>query len=151
MANTEQDLETLVAQINDATNQVAAKLDAQAASIQALKNQIDAGTPVNQAQLDALASSLTAERDRLQTLGADPANPPLSRAATNARARDDTWAATGRETRSRERRRKRPSSVASWRGLRRGERTRHPQHFSNSVTVQRRTADMADHGRRGAR
>jgi len=71
----ELDLETLISDIDAATNAVATKLDAQTAQIQALKDQIAAGTPVSQAQLDALAANLTTERDRLRVLGADASNP----------------------------------------------------------------------------
>ena len=65
----------LVTDIDAATNAVAAKLDTQFAMIADLQAQVAAGTPVSQAQLDALGAALTAEKDRLVALGADPANP----------------------------------------------------------------------------
>lgn len=65
------DVKAIVAEIDSATNAVAAKLDAQAKRIEEL---IAAGGATPE-QLAELATSLTTERDRLQTLGADPANP----------------------------------------------------------------------------
>ncbi len=69
------EVKQLVSDLNDETNAVAAKIDAQAAAIQALKDQIAAGTPVSQADLDAIGRGLTAVSDRLKTLGADTSNP----------------------------------------------------------------------------
>ncbi len=75
LMSTVNDVKQLVSDLNDETNTVAAKIDAQAAAIQALKDQIAAGTPVSQADLDAIGSGLTAVSDRLKTLGADTSNP----------------------------------------------------------------------------
>lgn len=65
----------LVADIDTETNAVAAKVDAQTAAIQVLKDQIAAGTPVTQADLDSLSDALTPISDRLKLIGADPADP----------------------------------------------------------------------------
>jgi uncharacterized coiled-coil protein SlyX len=69
----------LVKDLGTETDNLAARLDAkqaaQDAAIQALKDQIAAGGPVTQADIDGLAVDLTAEVSRLQSLGADPANP----------------------------------------------------------------------------
>jgi len=69
------EIEALVTAINDATNVVAGKLDGLLVTIADLQAQLAAGTPVTQAQLDALGAALTAEKDTLVALGADPADP----------------------------------------------------------------------------
>ena len=66
---------TLLTDIDTATNNVAAVLTAQVAIIADLQAQIAEGTPVTQEQLDALGAALTAEKDKLFVLAADPANP----------------------------------------------------------------------------
>jgi septal ring factor EnvC (AmiA/AmiB activator) len=75
MANDIQSIKQLVTEINDETNTVAARIDAQSAAIQALKDQIAAGTPVSQADLDAIAEGLAPISERLKALGQDSANP----------------------------------------------------------------------------
>lgn len=70
-----QSVKQLVSDLNDETNTVAAKIDAQAAAIQALKDQIAQGSPVTQQDLDEIASGLAPISDRLKALGADPAQP----------------------------------------------------------------------------
>lgn len=69
------DVKQLVADLNDETNSVAAKVDAQAAAIKALKDQIAQGSPVTQADLDEIATALTPISERLKAIGADQANP----------------------------------------------------------------------------
>jgi enamine deaminase RidA (YjgF/YER057c/UK114 family) len=68
-------IKKLVTDLNDETNSVAAKIDAQLAAIQALKDQIAAGTAVSQADLDEIGAGLQATSDRLKVLGSDPADP----------------------------------------------------------------------------
>lgn len=75
MAADVQGIKQLVTDINDETNTVAAKVDAQAKAIQDLKDQIAQGTPVTQEDLDAIANGLTPISDRLKAIGADPSNP----------------------------------------------------------------------------
>ncbi len=65
----------LVTDLDAETNDVAAKIDAQAAAIQALKDQIAAGGAVTQADLDAISDGLTPISDRLKALGSNPVDP----------------------------------------------------------------------------
>ena len=65
----------LVSDLDVETNAVAAKVDAQTAAIQALKDQIAAGGVVSQADLDAIEAGLTPISARLKALGADPTTP----------------------------------------------------------------------------
>ena len=69
------DILVLLTDIDMATNEVASTLGAQVAMIADLQAQIAAGTPITHEQLDALGAALTAEKDRLTALAADPANP----------------------------------------------------------------------------
>ena len=69
------DITALLTDIDEATNAVAAKIDEEIATIAELQAQIAAGTPITHEQLDALGAALTAEKDRLTALAADPANP----------------------------------------------------------------------------
>lgn len=68
-------IKKLVNDLNEETNTVAAKIDAQAEAIQKLKDQIAQGTPVSQADLDEIQSGLTPISERLKALGADPNEP----------------------------------------------------------------------------
>jgi len=65
----------LVKDLNDETNAVATKVDAQAALIKALSEKIAAGGVASQADLDAIADGLTPISARLKALGADATNP----------------------------------------------------------------------------
>jgi ABC-type transporter Mla subunit MlaD len=65
----------LVSDLNDETNAVAAKVDAQAAAIADLKAKIAAGSPATQEDLDAIAAGLAPISERLKALGADPTEP----------------------------------------------------------------------------
>lgn len=65
----------LVKDIDEETNAVAAKVEAQAAALQALKDQVAAGNPVTQDDLDAIGTELGTVSDRLRAIGADPTNP----------------------------------------------------------------------------
>jgi chromosome segregation ATPase len=65
----------LVADINDETNTIAGKVDAQTAKIEALKAQIAAGSGVTAQDLDDIAAGLTPISDRLKAIGADPDAP----------------------------------------------------------------------------
>lgn len=69
------DVNTLLDELNTATNDVAADVTAERAELKALREQIAAGTPVSQEQLDAVASRLGSTVARLQALAADPDNP----------------------------------------------------------------------------
>ncbi len=60
------DVQKLIAAMNDATNAIAARIDA-------LKAQIAGGVTPEDAT--AITDALTAEVAKLQALGADPANP----------------------------------------------------------------------------
>lgn len=71
----ESDIEQLVSDINDATNRVSERIDAQVKAIKDLSDQLATGGVVTQAQLDAIAAALTTEKDRLTTLGANPVAP----------------------------------------------------------------------------
>jgi len=75
LMSTVNDLKALVTALDTETNAVAAKLDAQIALIQQLKDQIANGSPVSQADLDAVVAGLQPISDRLTTLGADPNQP----------------------------------------------------------------------------
>jgi ABC-type transporter Mla subunit MlaD len=65
----------LVSDLNDETNAVAAKVDAQTAAIADLKAKIAAGSPATQEDLDAIAAGLVPISERLKALGADPTEP----------------------------------------------------------------------------
>lgn len=65
----------IVTDIDAETNTLAVKQQAEIALIADLKAQIAAGTPVTQADLDGLSDNLSAIRDRLKVIGADPADP----------------------------------------------------------------------------
>jgi hypothetical protein len=69
------EIKQLVTDINDETNAVATKVDAQGQAIADLKAQLAAGTPVSQADLDAIASGLGSVSDRLKAIGANPDEP----------------------------------------------------------------------------
>jgi len=69
------EVQTLIADINEATNVVAGKLDGLLVTIADLQAQLAQGVPVTQAQLDALGAALQAEKDLLTQLGSDPENP----------------------------------------------------------------------------
>ena len=69
------DIEKLISDVNDETNAIAARIDAEDKSIQDLKAQIAAGSPATQADLDAISANLTATSARLKALGVDPTNP----------------------------------------------------------------------------
>lgn len=71
----ELDLETLVTDLNTATNAMGVKQDAEIAEITALKAQIAAGVPVTQEQLDAVVAGLQPISDKLKAMGADPVVP----------------------------------------------------------------------------
>lgn len=75
MATDISSIKQLVTDINNETNDVAAKVDAQQASIDDLKAQLAAGTPVTQKDLDDLSASLTPISDRLKAIGSNPAQP----------------------------------------------------------------------------
>lgn len=75
LMTTVDNVKQLVADLNTETNNVAAKLDAQKAALEALKQKVDSGSPVTQADLDAIADGLTPISDRLKALGADDTNP----------------------------------------------------------------------------
>jgi septal ring factor EnvC (AmiA/AmiB activator) len=68
-------IKKLVTDIDTETNAVAAKVDAQAAAIQALKDQLAAGGTVTAADLQAIEDGLTPISTRLKALGSDPTNP----------------------------------------------------------------------------
>lgn len=74
MAKVDQ-LSAVIADINDATNRVAAKVDAELATIQALQAKLSSGTGVDPAELDPVLANLESVRNRLQGIGADPTNP----------------------------------------------------------------------------
>lgn len=65
----------LIADLNDETNTVAAKVDSQQTQIKALQDQIAAGGTVTAADLQAIADGLTPISERLKALGADPTQP----------------------------------------------------------------------------
>lgn len=65
----------LIVDLNDETNTLAAKVDAQAATIADLKAKLAAGSAVSQEDLDAIAAALTPISDRLKALGANPEAP----------------------------------------------------------------------------
>ena len=69
------DITALLTGIDEATNAVAAKIDAEIATIAELQAQIAAGTPVTQEQLDSLGAALTVQKDKLTALAADPTDP----------------------------------------------------------------------------
>lgn len=69
------DIKQLVRDLDDETNAVADKVDAQTAKIQELKDQIAAGGTVSQADLDEIAAGLTPISDRLKSLGANTDQP----------------------------------------------------------------------------
>lgn len=99
LMSTVQDVQQLVTDLKDETDKVAARLDAQAAAIQALKDQIAAGTPVSQEQLDRLVDGLAPISARLKALGSDPANPiPVDPQAPPAEAPPVDPAAAGAGT-----------------------------------------------------
>jgi peptidoglycan hydrolase CwlO-like protein len=68
-------IKQLVSDLNDETNAIAAKVDAQQKKIDDLSAQIAAGTPATQADLDAISDGLSPISDRLKALGANPAKP----------------------------------------------------------------------------
>ncbi len=68
-------IKQLVADLDKETNDVAAKVDAQAAAIAGLAAQVAAGGSVTQADLDAISDGLTPISARLKALGADTADP----------------------------------------------------------------------------
>jgi len=68
-------IEQLISDINDETNTVATKLDAQAKTITDLQAQVAAGSPVTSDQLQAISDALQPISDRLKSLGADASNP----------------------------------------------------------------------------
>lgn len=79
----ELDLETLVTDLNAATNTMAIKQDGEIAEIADLKKQIAAGVPVTQEQLDKVVAGLQPISDKLKAMGADatapipPVDPPV--------------------------------------------------------------------------
>lgn len=68
-------IKKLVKDIDDETNAVAAKLDAEQKKIDDLSAQIAAGTPATQEDLDAISAGLQPISDRLKSLGADAKDP----------------------------------------------------------------------------
>jgi hypothetical protein len=68
-------LKQLVTDLDTETNDVAAKIDAQLAAIQALKDQIAAGGVATQADLDSLSDALTPVSERLKVLGSSQTDP----------------------------------------------------------------------------
>ena len=68
-------IKQLVTDLDAETNAVAAKIDAQIAAIQALKDQIAAGGVATQADLDAITDGLTPISARLLALGASATDP----------------------------------------------------------------------------
>lgn len=69
------DIKTLITQMNDETNALSAKIDAELKAIADLQAQIAAGSPASQQDLDDITSGLQAVSDRLKVLGSDPAAP----------------------------------------------------------------------------
>jgi hypothetical protein len=65
----------LVAAINDETNVVAQKVDAQTAKIAELQAKVEAGGGVTAADLQELQDGLQPISDRLTALGANPTDP----------------------------------------------------------------------------
>jgi len=72
---TADEVKQLISDVNDATNLVATRLGTLETEVTDLSAQIAAGTPVTQEQLDGFGASLSAVKDRLTALGADPSNP----------------------------------------------------------------------------
>ena len=68
-------IKKLVSDLNDETNAVAAKLDAETAEIKRLSDIIAAGGTVTAEDLQAIQDGLQPISDRLKSLGADPAQP----------------------------------------------------------------------------
>jgi hypothetical protein len=68
-------IKQLVVEMNDETNAIATKVDAQDAKIKALKDQIAAGGTVSQADLDDISAGLAPISDRLKALGANQLDP----------------------------------------------------------------------------
>lgn len=63
------DVEQLLSDINDATNRVAERMDAQIQEIKKLRDAVAAGQPVSQEQLDAIVSVLETDKARLLAMG----------------------------------------------------------------------------------
>ena len=68
-------IKQLVSDLNDETNVVAAKLDAETAEIKRLSDIIAAGGTVTAQDLQDIQDGLQPISDRLKALGADPAQP----------------------------------------------------------------------------
>jgi ABC-type transporter Mla subunit MlaD len=69
------DVDAALADLNDATNEVAGELDDFGTEVAALKDQIAALDPDAAAKLEQLASGVTAAASRLRGLAADPEQP----------------------------------------------------------------------------
>lgn len=69
------DVETLLDQVNVATNQLASRVLNEQNEIAQLRAQIAAGTPVTEAQLDSVVSRLGVLKTQLEGIGADSENP----------------------------------------------------------------------------
>ena len=65
----------IVSDMNDETNTIAAKVDAQNVKIDELKAQVAAGGTVSQQDLDDIGAGLTGISARLKTIGSDPTTP----------------------------------------------------------------------------
>lgn len=72
---TVEEVNALVGEINDATNEVAEKVEAQVAEIARLKDVIANGDGVTPADLDNLIAGLEPIGARLRTIASDPGNP----------------------------------------------------------------------------
>lgn len=70
------DVEQLLSDIDDATNRIAERLDAQIKEIKLLQDAVAAGQPVTQEQLDAITTVLEADKARLLAMGTTPTITP---------------------------------------------------------------------------
>lgn len=69
------DVDALISTLNTATNSVAAKIDTQITTIQALQAQIAAGGTVKESDLDPVLAQLSAVTQRLQAMGSNNSDP----------------------------------------------------------------------------